>query len=131
MHRLGLLLLAWCLLLSSGGCGSKRVKITGQLTWEDEPLHGSADRPLRVSFSPIVNGSVRHDLQHEAEVDQDTGAFVVPGGLPIGVYRISIRQMDPSGVDRFKGAYFEGNTPLIRELRTDRELILDLTEGDL
>lgn len=102
---------AVCALVLSG-CG-KQGKVTGSVCLDGKPVHGSAASPLRVIFCPILNNQDRSDLLREAVVNQEDGTFEVPGGLPRGVYRISVRQMDRSGQDRFNGAFLEGTSPLL------------------
>ncbi len=126
MCRRLLQLAGWLLFLASAGCGGKTVEVSGRLTWDGEALHGSKDRPLRVSFSPVVRGQVRHDLQIRPRVDQNAGTFTFAEPIPAGLYQISVRQFDEAGIDRFQGDYFEGNTPLLFDLSENRELVIDL-----
>lgn len=101
------------------GCG-KQLKVKGQLLWNGHPVQGSSSRPLLVGFCPIIDGQDRNDLLHKAVVNQDKGTFSIPGGLTPGTYRISVRQMNQGGEERFNGKFLEGSSPLLVTLHNDQ-----------
>jgi hypothetical protein len=105
------------------GCpsGAKKFKVTGKMTKGGQPL---AVRPVigrvRIQFDPVDSTHKDQIGKVDAVVKED-GTFSVFGsdnkGLPAGKYKIYVYQYEefPKN-DLLKGAFGEGNSPLVREV---------------
>jgi len=123
-----------------GGGGERTVSARGKVTDAGRPLLVK-DRDLglgtvvvqfyRIGDDPKGAGRQSTDPE-EAEVDAD-GNFKVPGrsgdGIPPGRYRIAVRQWDPyPQVDRLKGRFDEKNSPIIREITGEEDIVIDVSK---
>jgi hypothetical protein len=140
-YRIGhvYLLLAALLCLattSCGGGGEPTVSARGRVTHAGRPLLVK-DRDLGlgtvvVQFYRIGEDGRQSADPEEAEVDAD-GNFEVPGrtghGIRPGRYRIAVRQWDPyPQVDRLKARLDEKNSPIIREITGEEDLVIDVSK---
>lgn len=124
---LALLFLGGLLLVA--GCAGGSASAKGKLTFKDKPLKGSEEAPIQVSFCPIVNDEDRFEGLKIATVDQDNGTYEVTGLSP-GKYRIAVVHESGPGEDAFEGRFGEGESPIIREVKGNDEINLELFQPE-
>jgi hypothetical protein len=121
--RLGVLACALAGLLATG-CGTKKVKVHGKLTYGAKPVTGSEREPLVVTFCPY-NGEGKADGQPcPAEVDQSAGTYEAV--VPVGQHRICVSRFGGDLNDQFEGTFAQGQSPIVREVQDQTEINLDL-----
>ena len=133
-------LFLWALLCLAatgcGGSGERTVSARGKVTDAGRPLEVKGrDLGLGtvvVQFYRIGQDGRQSTDPEEAQVDAD-GNFKVPGrrgdGIPPGRYRIAVRQWDPyPQVDRLKGRFDERNSPIIREIAGEEDIVIDVSK---
>ena len=136
-----------CLLLSAllcsfalgcGGPGEKVVAVEGRVTNAGQPLPVAGREMglgmVRVEFYRIGEDGQQTSDPETAGVDKD-GYFRVRGpdgnGIPPGKYRIAVRQWDPfPDTDRLEGKFDENNSPIVREIATRAEIIIDVSKPE-
>jgi hypothetical protein len=129
MKRLRRELLPWLALVGVAtlvcGCSAPRYRVTGTVTKGGKPLQWAGENGvLEVAF---VNVDRQHDKKvYNAQTDSQTGAYTIPE-IPAGTYRVAISQMDPYPIkDLLKVQYGLHNSPLVREVKADGEINIDL-----
>ncbi len=112
--------------LSAAGCGVKTVKVHGKLTYGSTALKGTDHEPIVVEFCPY-NGEEKEDGPAcRAEVDQDNGTYEVV--VPTGKHRVCISCYKEDLSDKFEGVFAPGQSPILRDVRNDTEINLDLLQ---
>jgi hypothetical protein len=119
------LLAGLVLCLALPGCGRK-VKVRGKLTHGATALKGQERQPLVVTFVPYQEGDKGPDKTYTAQVDQGAGTYEVD--VPPGKYRIAVSRFTADLSDQFKGAFSEGKSPIIRDVKGDETIDLDLSK---
>lgn len=137
------LFLSALLCLATSGCGGG-----GEPTVSARGTVTDAGRPLQVKGRDLGLGTVvvqfyrigddpkgarRQSTDPEEAVVDAEGNFRVPGrrgdGIPPGKYRIAVRQWDPyPQVDRLKGRFDEKNSPIIREITGEEDIVIDVSK---
>jgi hypothetical protein len=120
-----------CLSLPACSSGPRLIKVTGKLTYHQQPLPAGASSPVIV-FHPVVAKGQHHDT-YPALYERDSGAFEVPGktgtGIPEGKYRISVQFMIPKAGSvqaKWNQQFSPEKTPIIREVSGEGRLDIDL-----
>ena len=125
-----LALLLTCFLCSAVvGCGSqaRKVSLHGKITNQGQPLTTSAKGFVQILFHPVQEGG-KPVTPVPAVVDSQAGSYVVDA-IPVGQYKVVVQQMDPAPVtDKLKGAFSLGRTNLVRDVKEDGELNIDLAK---
>jgi hypothetical protein len=113
-----------CLLVA--GCGTKKVKVRGNLTEGTKALKGGEREPIVVTFCPY-NGEGKPDGRpYPADVDQEKGTYEAI--VPVGQHRICISRFQADLSDRFDGVFAQGQSPSIRDVSDEMEINLDLSK---
>ncbi len=140
-------------LAASPGCGKSgnTVWVTGKLLKGGTVYVPPKDRTVNVTFVglEIQDSSGKTSQSGEqfwAEVDQAKGTFTVPGtdrqGIPPGKYRVAVTQKmtreafsaaNPKPkkdvnreTDLLKDRFGAGTSPIVREVKSSGELVVDL-----
>lgn len=117
-------------LTALSGCGSQKV-VTGKITNKGQPLPVSEKGVIQVTFATAApSGKSAHREVYPAVVQPD-GTFKVAGpeekGIEPGKYQISVQLLDPyPAVDRLRGYFAPGKTPIVREVKGGAPLEIDL-----
>ncbi len=125
-------LLAALLIPACGTSGPKKYQVTGRVTRGGKPLEVNAmTGKLVVTFVPIVENSKELVDPNHAVIEATTGKFKVPGtdgkGIAGGKYRVCISQYDPfPTTDKLQGKFAEGKSPIIREIKGDEDIEIDI-----
>ena len=122
-------------LLLAGSAGKPAIKVRGRLLENGRPLIVSTihlppgDKGIQVSFYPLREGDLPGD-PYQAVVSPGDGSFEVLGpsgrGIPPGRYRVTIRVGVPGRGDHLKDAFNIENTPIVREVSGDKEVVIDV-----
>jgi hypothetical protein len=125
--RFGFSLLACALVvLLATGCGARKVKVHGKLTYGAAPVTGAEREPLVVTFCPF-NGEGKPDgPPFYAQVNQETGAYEAM--IPAGKHRICISCFQADLSDQFNGMFAPGQSPIIRDVSDEAEINVDLSQ---
>lgn len=136
------LFLTLALVAGCGGTGSsaKLVRVKGQLLEKGAPLKVAppgtnmppGDPGVRLTFNLLNDAGTAIVDAHEAEVNLADGAFGVPGptgkGIPVGKYRISIHIGMSGSPDRLKERFTPEKSPIVREIKEDTDLTIDVSK---
>jgi hypothetical protein len=146
-------------LVAISGCGSSQgIWVTGKLTKGGAKYEVPADQNLHITFysmDPFKNGerTIPAGEAYMGVFKPDDGTFTVTAsdgnGIPPGKYRVSLTQqltrkavdkknekLKPSqtlfdrDTDMLKGQ-FGPNSPIVREVKTSEELVIDLDRRTL
>lgn len=115
------------------GCGPSFYKVKGNIVKNGAPVMPDKGFHYQVSFYPLdANGAPEQDA-YPANQGSEPNSFTVPGksgkGIPGGRYRIGIRMTDTLGEkDRLKEAFGRENSPIIRDIHSADELVIDLAK---
>jgi hypothetical protein len=113
------------LLLVFIGCSAavKTVAIKGAITKDGKPVITSKKGFVSLSFHPEGGGN-----SVPALVDSQQGTYEVKA-IPAGKYKVAVQQMDPApATDKLKGAFDVTRTKVVREVRADGEVPIDLSQ---
>lgn len=125
----GLAIVAGC--RGAGGSEEPAFAVRGKVTKDDKPLpldpKLAAAKAARVELRFFRLDGKEANLSQTAFAEPD-GAFEVPGGLPAGKYRISVKHFDGGSDDELKGKFGEKNSPIEREISGETEIEIDLAE---
>ncbi len=122
-----------------GGSGEQLVQVHGTLTNAGQPLEVEGRDVglgiVRVDFYEIDENGVQTTDPQPGLLAPDRKSYTVPGrsgnGLPVGKYRIVVRQWDPfPDFDRLEGRFDEQNSPIIREITEDTEINIDVSRPE-
>lgn len=120
-----------------GGDAEETVTARGRLTNAGQPLTVQGMDVgigmIQVEFYRIGPDGKQLETPETATVDAD-GYFNVTGrggGLPPGKYKIAVRQWDPyPQVDKLQGRFDAQNSPIVREITGDGDLLIDLSKPE-
>jgi hypothetical protein len=118
--------LALLVCLVSSGCGAKKVQVKGQLSFKGQPLVGKEREKITVRFVPYREGGSAGGPPVPADVQQESGTYTIT--VPAGTYRICVAQFTEGLQDRFNNAFGEGVSKIIREVKEETEINLDLAK---
>lgn len=127
----GFFWIAFCVALMplAGGCGSgpAKVNISGTVVKDGNPLKVSKKGVVEVQFIGESEGERR--ITKQAEADPETGKFEIKN-IPVGKYKISIRQVDPMpATDLLEGAFSRQNSHIFRNVESNDQVIdIDLAK---
>ncbi len=105
------------------GCGGKKAKVTGKLTWNTTPVTatGQQDKLLVYFYPADEAGKGRQPVQ--AAVDRQSGTFEAV--VPAGKYRIAVQKF--TGMqEQFNNSFAGGKSPIVRDVSADGQIELDL-----
>lgn len=126
-------LLFICLLLTAcnGTAGPATVSCSGTLLKGGQPLE-VANREIGVGMVSLefipVETAVPTTERYGAKADKE-GKFSLPGGLPPGKYKITVRQWDPfPGTDKLQGAFADEKTPIVRTIDGKSPVEIELNQ---
>lgn len=125
----GLAFMAGC----SRGTDSKEqmFAVSGKITDNGKPLHLdpklAAAKAARVELRFFRLDGQQANVSQTAFAEPD-GSFEVPGGLPAGKYRISVKHFDGGSEDELKDKFGEKNSPIEREISGETEIEIDLAK---
>ena len=117
-----------CLLVAVSvmGCGTRKVKVHGKLTYGATPVKGAEREPLVVTFSPY-NGEGKPDGKPvAAEVNQEAGTYEAT--VPVGKLRICISRFQADLTDQFNGTFAQGQSPILKDVSEDAEINVDFSQ---
>jgi hypothetical protein len=81
--RVAVATMVWLLVLATvPGCGVDKVKVTGKLMKNGQPLKVSQDTYVTLTFSPDIENN---DQTYPAKFNHETGGYEIE--LPAGKYR--------------------------------------------
>ena len=113
-----------CLLAT--GCGPKKVKVHGKLTYGAKTLKGAEREPIVVTFCPYNGEDTPDGMSYTAEVDQEQGTYEAI--VPVGRHRICISRFQADLSDQFEGLFAQGQSPILREVPDATEINLDVKQ---
>ncbi len=128
------------------GMGAKKVKVTGKIVKNGQPLtlqgpeYEEGGAGIDVTFTPVdASGNVDKERQAFSTRADANGTFVMDGdgsGIPAGKYKVSLvheagamemmQRGDASGGDLFGGKFSLQNTPFVFDIQNDQEITLDV-----
>ncbi|MCI0459463.1 MAG: hypothetical protein L0Z62_21140 [Gemmataceae bacterium] len=122
-----LLVVGFACLLASG-CGSAGVKANGKLLLDGKPLTVSDKGVIQMALYAEDDPK---GTKAEAVDVQNDGTFVIMGkkreGVPSGKYRVAVQVFDPyPGDDKLGGKFAHDKSSLVREVKANEDLIIDL-----
>lgn len=135
-YRFILLLL---LLLAAVGCNDtaveKRVKVTGKVTKDGQPLVVDGEEAglgyVQIAFYRVDEQGNQTTDPESARIAKD-GAYELTGadgrGIAPGTYTVVIRQWDPYPTDRLEGKFDEQNSPMRHTVAEDTVIDIDLAD---
>jgi hypothetical protein len=102
-----------------------KCRITGTITRDGKPLEWKEGYVyLQVIYASTDRKA--HPEIYRCEADPSTGAYVITN-IPHGMYLVSITQFDKVRVhDQLQFAYGLRNSPIVREVKGDGVLDIDL-----
>jgi hypothetical protein len=118
------------------GCGdSSRVKAKGKIVKGGEPFTiAEGEGGLRLFLVPVTEGKDEGHHAFPVEFHADNGTFEVVGtdgkGVPPGKYRVHLEHMK-NKEDLFGGKLMGTKSPLICEVASGKELVVNLDEANL
>jgi hypothetical protein len=118
------ILLAAVLLMA--GCGQKaKVKISGQVTRDGQPIAVSSTGTVWVTLVPLDPGTPATSQTGRANAD---GSFEISNVYP-GKHRVAVEVQDPSPrVDALRGAFSKKDSPIIKDLDGKTPLNVDIAK---
>jgi hypothetical protein len=123
-------LIALGLCVSLAGCGTGKLRTTGQVRKGGQPFVPKEDESVRVVFVPILpDGKPPRDHYHTLFDDTDA-TFVSAGkdleGMPPGKYRVAIIHQKNKR-DLFNGRFDENKSPYVFEIDAQTPpIVIDL-----
>lgn len=115
------------------GCGTGLYKVKGRIVKNGEPAMPGKGLHYEVGLIPLdAAGNSLQDV-YPANRGKERNDFAVPGktgkGIPPGKYRIGIRMTDAFGErDELLGAFGDDKSPIIRDIQSSEELVIDLAK---
>jgi hypothetical protein len=125
--KFGMPLLVLGVFLSGCGGGVRKVKITGKVLNNGQPLKITEGKgEVRITLLPVVEPGQPYDtFRGKAGTD---GSFEIPD-VPAGKYRVGIEHLDPSPQeDQMRGRFAPNNSKIIRDLDGKASLDLDVSK---
>jgi hypothetical protein len=109
----------------------------GKLLDNGAPLKVDSKAGITVSFIEIPQDGMFSNSYPAANYKRDTGTFEVPGkegrGIPLGKYRITVNIMAiPStpAVEEINDRFSKKNTEVIREVKNDEPIVIDVSKPE-
>ncbi len=127
--------------IAAGGCGGSGeevVEAKGRVTDAGNVLQVEG-RDIGVGYVRVEFYRIGDDGQQATEsegcVVDENGNFSLRGatgnGIPPGKYRIAVRQWDPfPDVDRLEGRFDAENSPIIREVTGQEDIVIDVSKPE-
>jgi hypothetical protein len=120
---------------SGGHSGEATVPVKGKVTDGGKPLAldpklaAAKAASVQVRFLPADESGKGTSATAFADPD---GTFEVTGGLPKGKYRIAVMYYDGSagGGDKLGGKFDERNSPIVREITGEGDVVIDLSKPE-
>jgi len=125
MRAIAFCCLAFALVLSSGGCSPKKVKVTGTVLKNGKPLEVSKAGVEVILIPEAVEKAQATNFPTRLEAD---GTFAV-ADVPPGKYKIAVQQLDnptDQRSDRLKGAFSPEKTAIRRDIDGKTPLTIDV-----
>ena len=133
-------LVVWSALLCpiSAGCGGgaeEAVPAKGRLLDAGKPLEVRGMEAfagmVQVEFYRIGPDGQVSDVPETAVADRDGYFDIGARGLAPGKYRIAVRQWDPyPDVDKLGGKFDAKNSPIVREITGEEDILIDLSKPE-
>ena len=119
------------------GCssGPRLVEANGQLLYKQQPLSVAPNAGISIWFIRLDAGAAPATFA-AAPLNRDDATFTVPGrdgrGIPVGKYRIAIRQMMlgdvPADVEQMNDLFSRQSSGIERDVTGSEPIILDLSK---
>lgn len=112
--------------------GPPKVPVTGRLLEKGAPLTvDPAMAAVKAARIELEFGATTSDARVAGEsfpaVVADDGSFTVPGGAPVGKYRVSVRNIGKGG-DAYKGGFSGTSSPITAEVDGKTPIEIDLSK---
>jgi hypothetical protein len=126
------------LLMVAAGCSSdpKLVFGKGKVLYKEQPLKVKPRAQVVVTFIPVDKGD--KPIHYECDFNPADATFEAGyrgKGLPVGKYRISVEQKmppntEPPDVRKMNEMFAGDKSPIIRELKDEEPIIIDLSKPE-